>query len=58
LANDGHGRFDGRREDIFIGHQLADVVAVDLLMAMSTSPSPMARIRRRSHCSATTAEEA
>jgi hypothetical protein len=30
LANDGHGRFDGRREDIFIGHQLADVVAVDL----------------------------
>ena len=30
LANDGTGRFDGRREDIFIGHQLSDVVAVDL----------------------------
>jgi hypothetical protein len=30
VANDGNGRFDGRREDIFIGHQLADVVAVDL----------------------------
>jgi hypothetical protein len=30
LANDGNGRFDGRREDIFIGHQLADVIAVDL----------------------------
>ena len=30
LANDGNGVFDGAREDIFIGHHLADVLAADL----------------------------
>ena len=30
LANDGRGRYDGSREDIFIGHQLADLLAADL----------------------------
>lgn len=30
LANDGQGRFSGRREDIFIGHHLSDLVVVDL----------------------------
>lgn len=30
LSNDGQGRFSGRREDLFIGHNLSDVVVVDL----------------------------
>jgi len=30
LANDGRGGFSGRRQDIFIGHHLGDLVVVDL----------------------------
>lgn len=30
LSNDGRGHFSGRREDLFIGHNLSDVVVVDL----------------------------
>ncbi|MBT4504640.1 MAG: choice-of-anchor D domain-containing protein, partial [Gemmatimonadetes bacterium] len=30
LENDGKGRFDHRREEIFIGHRVTDVMAVDL----------------------------
>ncbi|MEE2659277.1 MAG: choice-of-anchor D domain-containing protein [Candidatus Latescibacterota bacterium] len=30
VQNDGRGRFGGRRDDIFIGHALGDLVAVDL----------------------------
>ena len=30
LTNDGTGHFDGPRRDIFIGHQVTDVIAVDV----------------------------
>ncbi|MBT7862839.1 MAG: choice-of-anchor D domain-containing protein [Gemmatimonadetes bacterium] len=30
LANDGQGRFSGRRDDIYIGHHISDLVVVDL----------------------------